>query len=213
MAHRYGIGTGALADAFEVSVDARMDLSAAVPFWGTQQRFVLRPVGDTWLVSAILFSNEQRVPANWSPAPMESAAEAERRMSASDARNKALADRTSVVTAVLDGADRFLEKDTAGVLAAVDHEIRLPDGSAVTRESLRTMLDDYFGNSPYRGLTADEVITVGMVEALDADDGAARYRVEISFEAQYREAFPSFRSGQSLELRDADGRWVVYAIS
>ena len=218
MAHRYGIGTGALADAFEVSLDARMDLSAAVPFWGTQQRFVLRPVGDTWLVSAILFSNEQRVPANWSPAPMESAAEAERRMSASDARNKALADRTSVVTAVLDGADRFLEKDTAGVLAAVDHEIRLPDGSAVTRESLRTMLNDYFGNSPYRGLTADEVITVGMVEALDTDDGSAhggsaRYRVEVSFEAQYQEAFPSFRSGQSLELRDADGRWVVYAIS
>ena len=65
MAHRYGIGTGALADAFEVSLDARMDLSADVPFWGTQQRFVLRPVGDTWLVSAILFSDEQRVPANW----------------------------------------------------------------------------------------------------------------------------------------------------
>lgn len=218
IAHRYGIGTGALEDAFEVSLDARMDLSADVPFWGTQQRFVLRPVGDTWLVSAILFSNEQRVPANWSPAPMESAAEAERRMHASAARIKALADRSSVVTAVIDGADRFLEKDTAGVLAAVDHEIRLPDGSAVTRESLRTMLDDYFGSSPYRGLTADEVIEVGMVEALDADGGgadggSARYRVEVTFAAQYQEAFPSFRSGQSLELRDADGRWVVYAIS
>ena len=144
---------------------------------------------------------------------MESAAEAEGRMRASAARNKTLADRTSVVTAVLDGVDRFLEKDTAGVLAAVDHEIRLPDGSAVTRESLRTTLDDYFGNSPYRGLTADEVIEVGMVEALDADGGRARYRIEVSFEAHYQEAFPSFRSGQSLELRDADSRWVVYAIS
>ena len=213
IAHRYEIGRGDLADAFEVSLDARMDLSADVPFWGTQQRFVLRPVGDTWLVSAILFSDEQRVPVNWSPGPMESSADAERRMRASAARNKALTDRTSVVMAVIDAADRFLEKDTAGVLAAVDSEIRLPDGSGLTRESLRTMLDDYFGNSPYRGLTADEVIAVGMVEALDGGDGRARYRVEVSFEAQYQEAFPSFRSGQSLELRDADGRWVVYAIS
>ena len=213
IAHRYTIGTGALADAFEVSLDARMDLSADVPFWGTQQRFVLRPVEDTWLVSAILFSDDQRVPANWSPAPVESAAEAERRMRASAARNKALADRISVVTAVIDAADRFLEKDTAGMLAAVDQELRLPDGSALTRESLRAMLDDYFGRSPYRGLTAADVIMVGMVEALDGGDGSARYRVEVSFEAQYQEAFPSLRSGQSLELRDADGRWVVYAIS
>ncbi len=213
IAHRYAIGTGVLADAFEVGLDARMDLSADVPFWGTQQRFVLRPVGDTWLVSAILFSDEQRVPANWSPAPLESAAEAEARMRASAARNKALADRTSVVTAAIDAADRFLEKDTAGMLAAIDHELRLPDGSALTRESLRTILDDYFGRSPYRALTAADVITVGTVQALDGDDGSARYRVEVSFEARYQEAFPLFRSGQSLDLRDADGRWVVYAIS
>lgn len=212
-AHRYEMGRGALADAFEVNLDAHMDLSAYVPFWGTQQRFVLRPVGDTWLVSAILFSDEQRIPVDWSPAPMESAAAAEVRMRASSARNKALADRASVATAVIDGADRFLEKDTAGVLAAVDHEIRLPDGSALTRESLRTMLDDYFSRSPYHALTASDVIMVGMVEPLGGDDGSSRYRVEVSFEEQYQAAFPSFRSGQSLELRDADGRWVVYAIS
>ena len=134
-------------------------------------------------------------------------------MRASAARNKALADRTSVGTAVIDAADRFLEKDTAGMLAAIDHELRLPDGSALTRESLRTILDDYFGRSPYRALTAADVITVGMAQALDGDDGSARYRVEVSFEARYQEAFPLFRSGQSLDLRDADGRWVVYAIS
>jgi len=213
MAHRYEPGRGALAEAFEVSLDARMDLSADVPFWGMQQRFMLRPVGDTWLVSAILFSDEQRIPVNWSPAPMESAAEAERRLRASAARSKALADRTSVAKAVIAGADRFLEKDTAGVLAAVDHEIRLPDGSALTRESLRTMLDDYFGRSPYRALTAGDVITIGVVEPLAGDDGRSRYRVQVSFEDRYQEAFPAFRSGQSLEIRDADGRWVLYAIS
>ena len=213
MAHRYEPGRGALADAFEVSLDARMDLSADVPFWGMQQRFTLRPVGDTWLVSAILFSDEQRIPVDWSPAPMESAAEAERRMLASAARNKALADRTSVAKAVIDGADRFLEKDTAGVLAAVDQEIRIPDGSALTRQSLRARLDDYFSRSPYRALSAGDVITIGMIEPLAGADGGSRYRVEISFEDRYQEAFPALRSGQSLEFRDADGRWVLYAIS
>jgi hypothetical protein len=213
MAQRYEMGAGVLADAFQVTLDARMDLSADVPFWGTQQRFVLRPVGDTWLVSAILFSAEHQLPANWSPAPMESAADADRRMRASTARNRDIADRSAVAEAVIDGADRFLEKDTDGVLAAVDNAVRLPDGSSATRESLRTMLNDYFGRTPYRALRASEVITLGPVERLDGDDGSPRYRVEVSFGDQYQEAFPSIRSGQSLDLRDADGRWVVFAIS
>ncbi len=202
-------GTGALADAFQVSLEARMDLSAAVPFWAARQRFVLRPVDGDWLVSAVLFS-DARLPAGWSPAPLESAAAAERRMRAAAARKKEMADRTAVEQALLDGVDRFLEKDTDGLLAAVDSVVLLPNGSSVTHEALRALLDGYFASTPYRGLNARDVVAVGSAEPLG--DGAG-YRVELSFEDRYQEALPVVRSGQRLDLRDADGRWVVFAIS
>lgn len=204
----YG-GTGALAHAFEVNLDARMDLSAAVPFWAAEQRFVLRPVDGVWLVSAVLFSDAD-LPADWSPAPMESAAAAERRMRAAVARKQEMADRTAVRQALLDGVDRFLEKDTDGTLAAVDRVVQSPDGASVTRDMLRELLDGYFARTPYRGLNARDIIAVGSAEPLD--DGAG-YRVELSFEDRYQEALPVVRSGQRLHLRDADGRWVIFAIS
>ena len=204
----YG-GNGALADAFEVNLDARMDLSAAVPFWAAEQRFVLRPVDGVWLVSAVLFS-DATPPANWSPAPMESADAAERRLRAAAARKQEAADRTAARQALLDGVDRFLEKDTDGTLAAVDRVVQNPDGSSVTREVLRALLDGYFARTPYRGLNARDIIAVGSAEPLG--DGAG-YRVELSFEDRYQEALPVVRSGQRLHLRDADGRWVIFAIS
>lgn len=204
----YG-GTGALAHAFEVRLDARMDLSAAVPFWAAEQRFVLRPVDGAWLVSAVLISDAD-LPANWSPAPMESAAAAERRMRAAAARKQEMADRTAVRQALLDGVDRFLEKDTDGTLAAVDRVVRNPDGSSVPRDVLRGLLEGYFARTPYRGLNASDIVAVGSAEPLG--DGAG-YRVELSFEDRYQEALPVIRSGQRLHLRDADGRWVIFAIS
>ena len=212
MAEPYGMGAGVLADAFQVSLDARMDLSSDVPFWGTEQRFVFRPAGHSWLVSAILFSDAQTLPANWSPAPMESAEAAEQRMRAAAARKRDMAERMAVARALLDGADRFLEKDTDGVLAAVDSQVLLAGGASVTRESLRATLDHYFASTPYRGLRAGDIITVGPVERLGSGDERV-YRAEVSFEDRYQEALPSIRSGQSFDLRDADGRWVVFAIS
>ena len=212
MAQPYAMGAGALADAFQVSMDARLDLSADVPFWGTDQRFVLRPAGNSWLISAILFSDAQQLPASWSPAPMESATAAEERMRAAATRRRDMAERMAVAQALLDGADRFLEKDTDGLLAAVDSQVLLADGASVTRESLRATLDRYFGSTPYRGLRAGDIITVGSVERLGSGDERV-YRAEVSFEDRYQEALPSIRSGQSFDLRDADGRWVVFAIS
>lgn len=202
-------GTGALADAVQVSLEARMDLSDAVPFWAGRQRFVLRPVDGDWLISAVLFGDGQ-LPEGWSPAPMESAAAAERRLRAAADRTKEMADRAAVVQALLSGVDRFLEKDTDGVLAAIDDTLLLPDGSSVTHQGVRALLDAYFAASPYRGLDARDILTVGRAAPLG---GGAGYRVEVSFEDRYQEALPPVRSGQSLDLREADGRWVVFAIS
>ena len=203
------VGTGALADAFQVSLQARMDLSSAVPFWAAEQRFVLRPVDGDWLISAVLFA-DARLPANWSPAPMESAAAAERRMRAAAARQKEMADRMAVGQALLDGVDRFLEKDTDGLLAAVASVVMLPDGTSATHGVLRALLDGYFASTPYRGLHARDIVDVSSVEPLG---GGAGYRAELSFDDRYQEALPVVRSGQRLDLREADGRWVVFAIS
>ena len=210
----YAAADGALADALQVTVTARVDLSAEVPFWSAEQRFVLRSVADTWLVSAVLSGSSEQPPTNWSPAAMEPDTAAERRMHAAVAREQDSAAQQAVAQTLLRGADRFLDKDTDGVLAVVDSSIRLPDGSSLARESLRAMLDFYFGRTPYRGLRARDVITVGPIEPLDPSaDGAARYRAEVSFEEPYQEALPSIRPGQRFDLRHADGRWLVVAIS
>lgn len=202
-------GTGALADAVQVSLEARMDLSDAVPFWADRQRFVLRPVDGDWLISAVLFA-DARLPASWSPAPMESASATESRMRAAAARKQEMANRMAVEQALLDGVGRFLEKDADGVLAAIDSTLLLPNGSSVTPVIVRALLDRHFAATPYRSLDARDVITVGAAEPLG--DGAG-YRVEVSVAARYQEALPPIRSGQSVDLREADGRWVVFAIS
>ena len=211
MVNPHAMGTRALSEAFEVSVDALMDLSAYVPFWGTEQRFVLRPIDNSWLVSAVLFSDTQMIPSSWSPA-VESTAAADQRLHAAATRKRDMAERMTVVQALLDGADRFLDKDTNGVLSAMDGQVLLPDGSSVTRESLRATLDQYFGITPYRGLRARDIIKVDSIEHL-GPSAESTYRVDVSFEDRYQEALPSIRPEQSFDLRDADGRWVVFAIS
>ena len=114
--------------------------------------------------------------------------------------------------ALLDGADHFLDKNTSGVLATVDRQIMLLDGSLVPHKSLQVVLDRYFATTPYRGLRARDVIKVDSMERLSSGEESA-YRVYLSFEDRYQEVLPSIRSGQGVDLRYSDGRWVVFAIS
>ena len=207
----FDTGAISLAKAFEVSVDATMDLSAYVPFWSKEQRFVFRPKDNSWLISAILFSDAQQIPASWSPA-VESAQAAEQRQSSAATYKQDVAEQLAVVQALLDGADHFLNKDTTGLLATVDRQIMLPDGSLVTHKSLQAVLDHYFATTPYRGLRARDVIKVDSMERLSSGEESA-YRVYLSFEDRYQEVLPSIRSGQGFDLRYSDGRWVVFAIS
>ncbi|CAI8040374.1 hypothetical protein GBAR_LOCUS22508 [Geodia barretti] len=200
MAQPYDMGAGALADAFQVSMDARLDLSADVPFWGTDQRFVLRPAGNSWLISAILFSDAQQLPASWSPAPMESATAAEQRMRAAATRKRDMGGADGGCASVA-GRRRPVPGEGHRRRAGRGRQPGAARGRRVGDAGVAaSYADRYFGSTPYRGLRAGDIITVGSVEPLGSGDERV-YRAEVSFEDRYQEALPSIPLGA--ELRSA----------
>ena len=214
VAEPYPGASKSLSDAFQVRVTALADLSSDIPFWAAEQRFVLRPVADSWIVTAMLFGAVQQPPSHWLPATIELSPAKEESIHAAAAQMQDAANRQAVADALFHGIDRFLEKDAAGVLSVVASEILLPGGSTLTTKTLRKRMESYFARTRYRALRSQDAITVRTVTLLEpSPDSTVQYRAEISFEKQYQEALPSLSPGQRFDLQNFDGQWLVVAIS
>ena len=64
VAELYHSPNRSMSGAFQVSITAQTDLSSEVPFWDSKQRFVFRPVNDSWLVTGIFFGSGQQLPSD-----------------------------------------------------------------------------------------------------------------------------------------------------
>jgi len=201
--------SGPWGETYALRVRAKQDFSKQVPFWATDQQYLVRQYRGQWLIFSI---GSRMPPGAWTPktAPEPKLTEAPK-----------AGPEPEIKAALLACLDKFLKKqvDEASMHFAREVEIIRLDTS-LSRQEIAATFEGYFEGADFSSVEADDVLEANsiFVEPTDryADKGmgevyllTVKTRLDLSEKIPFWTRFQDYYFGQET---GAPSAWRIFAI-
>lgn len=200
--------SAAWGDTWILSVTARADFSAYLPFWEKRQQFYVRATPTGRFIAAI---GQGAPPAAWRPASPPPAPAA--------AAAAGLSETKQAVRDAWEGClEAFLSKNADAAATFLDDTVQLLRlRQSVTREELKASFLGTFEDADFGGITLGELVdpeTVFVERSADfeADAGGPVYLLTAKARLDLWDTIPFWTTWQGYYFRSSGGAWRIFAI-
>jgi hypothetical protein len=196
-------------DTYSIQIRARMDFSKQVAFWTTDQQYLMRRVGERWLLFAV---GQKLPPANWVP----------QRAPAPSGRESALVPAAVPIETLKDNLlaalQDFLKKDVdraAGYFADEVQIIRLD--TTLTRKEIAETFRGYFESADFSKTRPEDIIDPDSIFVQPSDRFQGQfpgpiYLLTVKTRLDLSGTIPFWTRFQDYYFRQESGGWKIFAI-
>jgi hypothetical protein len=200
--------SAAWGDTWILSVSAKADFSAYLPFWEKQQQFYVRAAAAQRFIAAI---GQGAPPAGWRPAAVAAVPVA--------APAAGMAETEQAVRDAWTGCiNAFLSKNADAAATFLDDTVRLVRmQQTVTRDELKASFTGTFESADFGGTTLDDLVDTGTIfveRSADYPDeaGGPVYLLTAKGRRDLSDTIPFWTTWQGYYLRATGGAWKIFAI-